>query len=79
MESSANWYSRVRRSLAVMSEVVGRGAHVRGPSSGQTVFDVAGFDVVDWAWAESVGVTETPIATHRVPRNRFEYLNTTKP
>src|SRR6185503_623367 len=36
MESSANWYRRVRMSSAVMSLVVGRGAHFRGPSSGQT-------------------------------------------
>src|SRR5690242_6799779 len=36
IESSEIWYRRVRRSFAVMSAVVGRGAQVAGPSSGQT-------------------------------------------
>src|SRR5205823_6605160 len=42
IESSANWYNRVRRSFAVIAETVGRGAHRYGPSSGQAGFTFAG-------------------------------------
>src|SRR5262245_5745189 len=37
IESSENGYSRERRSFAVIALVVGRGVHVAGPSSGQTI------------------------------------------
>ena len=51
IESSANAYKRVRRSLAVIAATVGRGAHTAGPSSGQTGFWPA--RAAEPVWAEA--------------------------
>jgi hypothetical protein len=64
MESSANWYSRVRRSSAVISVAVGRGAHFDGPSSGHTGRT---------CWA-STGAADTKVASRTVATAR-KYLS----